>query len=222
MTETSPIATANRPDDNVPASVGKAIPGVQVRIGENNALMIKGPNVMLGYWNNPEATKAILGPDGWLNSGDTARIDAQGHVFITGRLKEIIVLSNGEKVPPVDIEAAIARDPLFEQVMLLGEGKPYLTVMTVLNADQWKKLCAAEGLDPFPAAAGSKRVEEVLRVRIAAQMKEFPGYAQIRRVSTTLDPWTVENGLLTPTMKLKRAKVMEKFNAEIDKMYAGH
>jgi len=222
MTECSPVAAANRPDDNLPASVGTALPDVQLRIGDNNALMIKGPNVMLGYWNNPEATKAILGADGWLNSGDTARVDEKGHVFITGRLKEIIVLSNGEKLPPVDIEAAIARDPLFEQVMLLGEGKPYLSVMTVLNADQWKKLCAEEGLDPFPAAAGSKRVEEVLRMRIASQMKEFPGYAQVRRVTAMLDPWTVENGLLTPTMKLKRAKVLEKFNAEIDKMYAGH
>jgi long-chain acyl-CoA synthetase len=222
MTECSPIAAANRPDDNLPASVGTALPGVQLKIGENNALMIKGPNVMLGYWNNAEATKAILGADGWLNSGDTARIDEKGHVFITGRLKEIIVLSNGEKVPPVDIEAAITRDLLFEQVMLLGEGKPYLTVMTVLNADQWKKLCAAEGLDPSPAAVGSKRVEEILRVRLSAQMKEFPGYAQVRRVTATLEPWSVENGLLTPTMKLKRAKVMEKFNAEIDRMYAGH
>lgn len=148
LTETSPIACANHPDDNVPASIGKPIPGVEVKIGPQNALMIKGPNVMLGYWNNPEATRAMIGPDGWLNSGDTARIDEQGHVFITGRLKEIIVLSNGEKVPPVDIEAAIARDPLFEQVMLLGEGKPYLSVMTVLNADHWKKLCAERGLDP--------------------------------------------------------------------------
>jgi long-chain acyl-CoA synthetase len=222
LTETSPIVSANRPDDNVPASIGKTVPGVEVRIGAQNALMIKGPNVMLGYWNNPEATKAMIQPDGWLNSGDTARIDGQGHIFITGRLKEIIVLSNGEKVPPVDIESAIARDPLFEQVMLLGEGKPYLSVMTVLNADHWKQLCAEEGLDPIPVGATSKRVEEILRIRIAAQMKEFPGYAQVRRVAATLEPWTVENGLLTPTMKLKRAKVMERFNAEIDGMYAGH
>jgi long-chain acyl-CoA synthetase len=222
MTECSPVAAANRPHDNLPASVGTALPGVQLKLGENSALMIKGPNVMLGYWNNPDATRAVLGLDGWLNSGDTARFDEYGHVFITGRLKEIIVLSNGEKVPPVDIEAAVARDPLFEQVMLLGEGKPYLTVVTVLNGDQWKKLCAEHGLDPSPAVARSKRAEEVLRKRIAAQMKEFPGYAQVRRVSATLDPWTVENGLLTPTMKLKRAKVMEKFNAEIDRMYAGH
>jgi long-chain acyl-CoA synthetase len=185
--------------------------------------MIKGPNIMLGYWNNPEATKAMIGPDGWLNSGDTARIDGQGHVFITGRLKEIIVLSNGEKVPPVDIESAIARDPLFEQVMLLGEGKPYLAVMTVLNAEHWKMLCTERGLNPAsPESARSGQVNEVLIARVAAQMREFPGYAQVRRVSATLEPWTVENGMLTPTMKLKRAKVIEKFNAEIDGMYRGH
>jgi long-chain acyl-CoA synthetase len=224
MTETSPIATANRPDDNVPASVGKAIPGVQVRIGESSALMIKGPNVMLGYWNNPDATKAILGSDGWLNSGDTARIDEQGHVYITGRLKEIIVLSNGEKVPPVDMEAAIMRDPLFEQVMLLGEGKPYLSVVAVVNADHWRKLCAENGFDPESIATtkGAKQPEDIVLKRIAAQLKEFPGYAQVRRVTLAPEPWTIENGLLTPTLKLKRAKVIEKFNAEIDGMYAGH
>ncbi len=223
LTETSPIASANRPDDNLPASIGKPIPGVEVKLGAQNALMIKGPNVMLGYWNNPEATKAMIGPDGWLNSGDTARIDEAGHVYITGRLKEIIVLSNGEKVPPVDIEAAIARDPLFEQVMLLGEGKPYLSVMTVLNADHWKKLCAERDLNPSSLeTTRSRQVDEVLLSRVAAQMKEFPGYAQVRRVSATLEPWTVENGLLTPTMKLKRAKVMERFQTELDQMYSGH
>jgi len=222
MTECSPVAAANRPHDNLPASVGTALPDVQLKLGEHDALMIKGPNVMIGYWGNPQATQTVLGPDGWLNSGDTARIDDKGHVFITGRLKEIIVLSNGEKLPPVDIEAAIARDSLFEQVMLIGEGKPFLSVMTVLNADQWMKLCVEKRLDASPIAVNAKPAEEALRARIAAQMKEFPGYAQVRRVTATLEPWTVENGLLTPTMKLKRAKVMEKFNAEIDGMYAGH
>ncbi|HXF65887.1 MAG TPA: long-chain fatty acid--CoA ligase [Burkholderiales bacterium] len=223
MTESSPVVCANVPEDNVPASVGRPIPGVEVRIGENGALMIKGPNVMLGYWNNPEATRAILGPDGWLNSGDTARLDAQGHVYITGRLKEIIVLSNGEKVPPGDVEAAIARDPLFEQVMLVGEARPYLSVLAVLNAEHWKKLAAGNGLDAASAEVlRSRRVEELLLARIAAQMKAFPGYAQVRRAAAVLEPWTVENGLLTPTLKLRRAQVMERFNAEIDRMYAGH
>ena len=223
LTETSPVSCANRPDDNVPASVGKAMPGVEVKIGPNNALMIKGPNVMLGYWNNEAATRQMIQPDGWLNSGDTARIDERGHVFITGRLKEIIVLSNGEKVPPVDMEAAIVRDPLFEQVMLLGEGKPYLSVVAVLSAEEWKKLCAEHRLDAAaPAIVNSKQVEEIALGRIALKLGAFPGYAQVRRAHLTLDAWSVENGFLTPTMKLKRAKVMEKFNAEIDAMYAGH
>ena len=223
LTETSPVACANRPGDNVPASVGQAVPGVEVKIGDKGALLIRGPNVMLGYWNNEEATRAMIQPDGWLNSGDTAHIDEKGHVFITGRLKEIIVLSNGEKVAPVDMEAAIMRDPLFEQVMLLGEGKPYLGVMAVLNADNWEKLCAEHGLDTnAPETVRSKQVEDIVLEHVGRQLREFPGYAQVRRVTLTLDPWTVENGLLTPTMKLKRAKVMEKFNAEIDQMYAGH
>jgi long-chain acyl-CoA synthetase len=222
LTETSPVSCANRPNDNLPASVGKAVPRVEVKIGANNALLIKGPNIMLGYWNNDAATRQMIQPDGWLNSGDTARIDEQGHVFITGRLKEIIVLSNGEKVPPVDMEAAITRDPLFEQVMLLGEGKPYLSVMAVLNTEEWKKLCAEHRLDSAAVQLSSKQVEEIALGRIAMKLREFPGYAQVRRARLMLEPWTVENGLLTPTMKLRRAKVMEKFNAEIDAMYAGH
>jgi long-chain acyl-CoA synthetase len=223
LTETSPMACANSPADNLPASVGKAIPGVQVRIGENNALMIKGPNVMLGYWNNESATRAMIQPDGWLNSGDTARIDEQGHVFITGRLKEIIVMSNGEKIPPVDMENAILHDPLFEQVMLLGEAKPYLSVIAVLNAEHWKKFAAEKGWNADdPAVVRTKEVENAIAARVGAQIKEFPGYAQVRRAMITLEPWTMENGLLTPTLKLKRPKVMEKFSAEIDQMYAGH
>ena len=223
LTETSPIACANSPTDNLPASVGTAVAGVQVKIGDNNALLIKGPNIMMGYWNNEPATKAMIQSDGWLNSGDTARIDEKGHVFITGRLKEIIVMSNGEKLPPVDMENAILRDPLFEQVMLLGEAKPYLSLLAVLQAEHWKKLAAEYGWKADdPAVVRSKEAEKVVAQRVSAQLKEFPGYAQVRRVTITLEPWSVENGLLTPTLKLKRPKVMEKFNAEIDQMYAGH
>ena len=222
LTETSPVACANRLEDNLPASVGKPVPGVEVKLGDNSALLIKGPNVMLGYWNNPEATRAMIGPDGWLNSGDTARFDEQGHVFITGRLKEIIVMSNGEKIPPVDIEAAIARDSLFEQVMLIGEGKPYLSVMTVLNLEHFQKLAAEHNKPADASSLRTAEIQQALLARLGAQMKQFPGDAQVRRVSATLEPWTVENGLLTPTMKLRRNRVMDKFQAELDQMYAGH
>ena len=131
-------------------------------------------------------------------------------------------MSNGEKIPPVDIEAAIGRDPLFEQVMLIGEGKPYLSVMTVLNQEQWKKLAAGQGKASDASSIRLPGIEQALLARIAAQMKGFPGYAQVRRITATLEPWTVENGLLTPTLKLRRSRVMEKFQAELDQMYSGH
>ena len=221
LTETSPVACANRPGDNLPASVGPPIPGVEVKLGENNALFIRGPNIMMGYWKNEEATRAMIGPDGWLNSGDTARIDARGHVFITGRIKEIIVMSNGEKVPPVDMEAAIMRDSLFDQIMLVGEGKPYLSALAVLNPERWAEYAAELGVDPAdPAVLQQKKVMQSVIARIGRQTRDFPGYAQVRRVTLSLEPWTIDNGLLTPTLKLKRAKVMEKFNEELDRMYA--
>ena len=223
MTESSPIISANRPEDNLPASVGTTIPGVEVRIGEANALLARGPNVMMGYWNNPDATKAVLSHDGWLNTGDTARIDEHGHIFITGRIKEIIVMSNGEKVPPVDIEAAILRDPLFEQVMLIGEGKPYLSLIAVVNGDQWKAFCAETGSDPVAnATLSDEGIRKRVLERASRQMKEFPGYAQVRQITVSLEPWTVENGLLTPTLKLKRPQVLNRFEAQLAAMYSGH
>ncbi len=223
MTESSPVACANRLDDNVPASVGLPMPGVEVKLGENDALLVRGPNVMLGYWNNPEATKAVISPDGWLNSGDIASIDAQGHVTITGRLKEIIVLSTGEKVPPADMETAILRDPLFEQVMLIGEARSYLSVLAVLNPARQQEFMAHDGVGDNPANdQHGQQIEEVLLGKITRQTSEFPGYAKIRRVAVIQEPWSVENGLLTPTMKLKRAKVLEKYKAEVDGLYAGH
>ncbi len=222
MTETSPVACANSVRDNLPASVGTVVPGVEIRIGELGALLIRGPNIMLGYWNNREATAAMIAADGWLNSGDTARIDEGGHVFITGRLKEIIVMSNGEKIPPVDIESAITRDTLFEHVMLVGEGKPYLSLLAVLNRKRWEEFAAANAMGADFASLSTPATEKLLLARVAAQMKEFPGYAQVRKLTAGLEPWTVEAGLLTPTLKIKRPRVIEKFNAEIDRMYEGH
>ena len=222
MTECSPVACTNSIKNNVPSSVGHAIPGVEVKLGENNALLIHGPNVMLGYWNNPEATAAVLAPDGWLNSGDMARID-DGIITITGRLKEIIVMSTGEKIPPADMEAAILRDPLFEQVMLIGEGRSYLSVLVVMNPGCWEKISLQHKLDPeIGRLVQNKKIEEILLERITHQTREFPGYAKIRRVALVPEPWTVENGMLTPTLKLKRAKVLDHYQAAVSKLYEGH
>ncbi|HEY5928919.1 MAG TPA: long-chain fatty acid--CoA ligase, partial [Burkholderiales bacterium] len=223
LTETSPVVSTNRLEDNIPASIGKPVPGVQVKIGEKDALLVKGPNVMLGYWDNPEATRAMFTEDGWLNTGDTARADSEGHLYITGRLKEIIVMSNGEKIPPVDMEAAILQDNLFEQVMVLGEGKPYLSVFVVLNKEQWGKLATERSLDPnAEKVMTGPDAEKLVLERLQRQIKTFPGYAQVYRAAILAQPWTIENGLLTPTMKLKRNKVMEAYKDEFEHLYAGH
>ncbi len=178
---------------------------------------------MLGYWNNSEATKAVLSDDGWLNSGDVAAIDGQGRATITGRLKEIIVMSTGEKIPPADMEAAILRDVLFEQVMLIGEARSYLSVLAVLNLANWQSFCAKNNFDQdFKNQAQQQQIEEILLERITYQIREFPGYAKIRRVALIPEPWTVENKMLTPTLKLRRAKIMEHYQAEIDNFYKGH
>ena len=219
LTETSPIACANRRDNNIPASIGLPIPGVEVGLDSDGALLIRGPNIMLGYWSNPAATAAVINADGWFNSGDIAKIDDAGHVYITGRLKEILVMSNGEKIPPFDIESAILRDPLFSQVMLVGEGKPYLGLFAVLNREQWDKIAQVRALVGDNLTAKSTQTE--LLARIAAQMKEFPGYGHVRRVTAMFDPWTIESGLLTPTLKLRRSQIMEHYRDEFEKMYAG-
>jgi long-chain acyl-CoA synthetase len=223
MTETSPVVCANTTEDNVPTSVGRPIPGVEVKLGEHDALLIRGPNVMLGYWKNPEATRAILSPDGWLNSGDIARIDEHGRVTITGRLKEIIVMSTGEKVPPADMESAILRDPLFEQVMLVGEGRSYLAALVVLNSQNWENIAGQYNLDSdWHRLLRNQKLEEILLQRIDHQIKEFPGYARLYRVALAQEPWTVENGMLTPTLKLRRGHVQERYKAEIARLYEGH
>jgi long-chain acyl-CoA synthetase len=206
MTEASPIVSANRLDRNDPASIGMPLPGVEVAFGENNVLLVKGPNVMLGYWNLPEATAKVLGPTGWLDTGDQARMH-DGFLYITGRIKEIIVLGNGEKVPPADMESAIVLDPLIEQALVVGEGKPYLTALVVLDPDEAKKA----------GDVGDKAVA----ARIGAQLKAFPGYAQIRRVAIIDEPWTVENGLLTPTLKLKRGPILERYRDRVESLYEG-
>lgn len=223
LTETSPVISASPLHNNFPASAGQPIRNVQARIGQQNALLVKGPNVMMGYWNNPEATSAMIDAEGWLNTGDTARISETGHIYITGRLKEIVVLSNGEKVPPTDMELAIMRDHLFEQVMVYGEARPYLVALAVMNPENWKQFAAQLGLAADkPESLRDKRLQEQALQRIAAQIHEFPGYAQIHRVLLLTEPWAIENGMLTPTLKLKRPQVVARFDTEIKAMYEGH
>jgi long-chain acyl-CoA synthetase len=222
MTETSPVVGVNRVEDNRPSTIGPPLEGIEVRIGEQNALLVRGPSNMLGYWHNPEATAAMIDKDGWLNTGDTASISESGHITITGRLKEIIVMSNGEKVPPADMENAILRDRLFDQVMVYGEGHPVLVVLAVVNPEQWQAFAKQVGVRAdMPESLHDTRVEQQVLLRIAEQIKEFPGYAKVRRVLLLTEPWSIENGMLTPTLKLKRPQVSVRYAKEIEQLYQG-
>ena len=222
LTETAPIVSANPLEKNFPASVGLPIRGVEVKVGKGEELLVRGPGVMLGYWNNHAATAKMIDPQGWLHTGDQARISDTGHIYITGRLKDILVLSNGEKVPPADMELAVSLDPLVEQAMVVGEGRPYLGALLVLSAEQWGPFAQGLGLDPMdPASLEEHAVHQAMNRRIRSALKGFPGYAKIRRFHLSLEPWSIEEGLITPTMKVKRPKVTEKFASEIEALYKG-
>lgn len=221
LTETSPVISVNPLEKNQPASVGIPLRRIKVKIGQDDELLVKSPGVMLGYWNNHAATKAMIDAEGWLHTGDQARLEGE-HIYITGRIKDILVLSNGEKVPPSDMELAIALDPLVSQVMVVGEGQPYLTALVVLDADFWPGLAQDCGLDPMrPESLSEPKVTALVLRHIKDALRDFPGFAKIRRVTLLLEPWTIDNGLLTPTLKTKRAKVLEHYADAVAAMYEG-
>jgi long-chain acyl-CoA synthetase len=217
LTESSPVVSVFRLDENVPESVGAPLDGVEVRVGPNEELLVRGRNVMLGYWREPEATRRVIDHEGWLHTGDRARI-RDGQIYITGRIKEIIVLANGEKVSPADMEMAIARDPLFDQVLVVGEGRPFLSALVVLNVECLHELA----VDAGPRTLEDRKLKTRVLARIGEQLREFPGHTQVRKICLQLEPWNIEDGLLTPTLKLRRKSIVGRFADEIARLYEGH
>lgn len=223
LTETAPIITANPLNDNEPSSVGLPLPGIEVRVGHGDELLTRSQSVMLGYWNNAEATRAILDDDGWLHTGDKVSIAANGHISITGRIKDIIVLANGEKIPPGDMENAIALDELVDQVLVIGEGKPYLSALVVPNPEAFARVAQELHLDPANEdTCCDEGVRSIFMQHVQQRMTTFPGYAQVRQLAVVNEPWTPDNGLATPTLKLRRNKILERYHDIAEKLYAGH
>ena len=197
LTEASPVISVNRDDDNDPESVGPPLPGLEVKLLAGGELAVRGPSVMLGYWRNDEATRASIDADGFLHTGDVAELK-DGKIYIRGRAKDILVLSNGEKLPPQDVELALMRDPVFEQVMLIGEGRPF----------------------PILLAVTKETDEKALVKRANDQLTAFPRWMRVRRVVAMREPWDIDSGLLTPTLKLRRPLVAKRFADRIDAAYA--
>ena len=223
MTEASPIIAGNNRTLNQPNTVGKPFNNVEVRLGEGDEIQIKGPSITRGYWNRPDATADAFTEDGWFRTGDVGGFNELGLLSIKGRIKEIIVTSTGEKVPPADLEAAIETDPLFSQCYVIGENRPYLSLITVVNPDEWTSFAKSCGVDPAdPASLDNPSVKTSALKRAKTAAGEFPHYALPRAVVLTQEPWTSENGLITPTLKLKRGPLSKKFANVIAQLYATH
>lgn len=217
LTEAAPVLTASSLSGYMPGSVGFALPGIETRLTERGELLVHTPARMLGYWHRADATAEMLDDDGWLHTGDLAEI-RDGRIFISGRLKHLLVLSNGENVNPRPIETAIEADPLVEQVCAVGDGRPHITALVVLNKETWADLASEHGLDPddpnAPEAAG------LILKRVKGQLGDFPAYQQVRACRAFLDEWTIERKLITPTLKLRRERVIAEFKDEIRELYA--
>ena len=215
------IAKTFKLKNNDPFSVGEALDNVEIKLSKNNELLVKGPTVMLGYWNNEAATKDVIDTEGWFHTGDKAKIK-NNHIYITGRLKEIIVMSNGEKVPPSDIELAITSDSLFEQIIVIGEAKPFLTVIATIEKSKWQDFANTISVSDDVSSLKLEKVTAALLQRMNKQLTNFPGYAKIIRAHIVLQPWDIDSGLITPTLKLKRSKIHEHYQQDIIGLYDGH
>lgn len=222
LTETSPVISVNTKTQNLPRSVGQLLKDVIVDFSEQSELIVKSPGLMLGYWRNKDATAATIDADGWLHTGDLGRLDDDGFLHITGRLKDIIVLANGEKVSPVDMETAIAADKLIDQALVVGDGRPFLSALLVLSDDAWLQLASLTGVKEQAELSSAPAVEQHLLSRIQQQLHQFPSYAQVIRIAISEQPWTIENGLSTPTLKAKRQQIINLFAKDIDRLYEGH
>ena len=222
LTECSPVVSANSIENNLPASVGPPLPDVEVRIGSDSELLVRCLGIMKGYWNQPASTAEVIDENGWLHTGDVVEIKEE-RIYISGRLKEILVTSTGEKIPPASLEMALTEDPLFYQAMVVGEGKPYLAALIVFDRMAWQGFARGLSLDPGdPSSLVSPVIVSKVLQKIEGLISAFPSYARIRAVHLSTASWTFEEGLVTSLMKLKRHEIEKRFAEEIEVLYAGH
>jgi long-chain acyl-CoA synthetase len=219
LTEAAPVVSGNAFEDNLPGSVGRPLNGVEAKLSDQGQLLVRSPAVMMGYWKDQSQTERVLDAAGWLATGDIGEIQ-DGRLFIRGRLKEMIVLSIGEKVNPNLVEAEIARDTLFDQVAVIGDGRPFVAALAVLNTAAWKRL--AKNSDFDSEQPNSEPVKAEILARMESLLTALPAHAKVRAVHLSLEPWTIDTGLLTPTLKVKREVLQQRFAREIEALYAGH
>jgi long-chain acyl-CoA synthetase len=199
LTETSPVVSCNPIDDIRVETVGPPFKGNLVKIAEDGEVLVKGENVMLGYWNNEEETKKVL-KDGWLYTGDIGEFD-NDFLKITDRKKNIIITPGGDNISPVKIENDLIKINFVEQALVYGDYKPYLVSLIVLSTSQ------------------KKITSEVIKEEIEKINKNLSKVEKIKKFLVVKDQFTIENGMMTPTLKLKRYKIIKKYKTELEKLY---
>ena len=220
MTEAAPLVSVNPMDDRRIGSVGRPAHNTEVKIADDGEILVRGPNVMSGYWKEKKESTAMLA-DGWLHTGDIGYLD-DGYLYITDRKKDLIVNSGGENIAPQRIENLLVGDPLIDQVVVFGDQRPYLVALLVPNRDNCTAWAAEQGLpeSDWPHLCASKVLRKMLQTRVASILHPLSAYEQVRRISLLDTPLTIEDGLLTPTMKVRRRQVFERYGELLETLYS--
>jgi long-chain acyl-CoA synthetase len=222
LTETSPVITAGQLNDNRIGTAGKPIRNVEVRIASDGEIETRGPQVMRGYWNKPEETRAVFTDDGWFKTGDIGTLDAEGYLTITDRKKELLKTSGGKYIAPQPIEQLIKSSRFVNQVVVIGNGRKFPSVLIVPDWEQLQAYAKLKGLNLREKEEFCRhpRIIDLFERQIAARTKDLAQFEKIKRVALLAHELTVESGDLTPTLKVKRRVVDEKYREVIDRMYA--
>ncbi len=222
LTETSAASTVNRPDAISVGSVGQAIPSVSLAIADDGEVLIKGPHVFTGYWNNPAATAEAISPDGWFRSGDIGMLDDRGFLSITGRKKEILVTSGGKNVAPAVLEDRLRAHPLVSQCMVVGDAQPFIACLVTLDPEAAPAWLAAHGRPadtPMADLVDDPEVRAAVQTAVDDANKAVSAAEAIKKFTILPIDFTETGGQLTPSMKLKRAVVAKEFSADIAALY---
>jgi long-chain acyl-CoA synthetase len=220
LTETSPMVSYNTPGAFLFGTVGRPVPGCEVRIAADGEIQVRGPNVMVGYHNKPEATDETF-VDGWFRTGDVGTLNDDGYLRITDRIKDLIITSGGKNIAPQAVEMAIGKDHFIEQIAVIGDQKPYvgaLVVPTFPVLEEWAGRQGIEWSDHADLVA-KPEVEALYRDRIDGQSHELAHFEQVKRFRLLTEAFTQEAGEITPTLKLRRKQIVERRRADIDALY---
>ncbi|HEX6716387.1 MAG TPA: long-chain fatty acid--CoA ligase [Pyrinomonadaceae bacterium] len=222
LTETSPVITTSKLEDNRPGTVGTAIPNVEIRIAEDGEIEVRGPNVMRGYYNKPEETRAVFTSDGWFKTGDIGTIDKEGFLCITDRKKELFKTSGGKYISPQPIEQAIKGSRFVSQVVLVGAERKFPAALVVPVWEQLESYCKLKGIEVKSRSelCHHPRILDLIQRQIDALTPNLAKYERIKKVALLENEFTIEGGELTPTLKVKRRVIDEKYKDVIEQLYA--